>query len=380
MPFLTSFSITILSALVVSSNAFAQQGAPAAGAGVGGSAPSGGGGASVGISGGAAGSAAFGSTPLGAASSGLSGGVYRPIGIGSMADFPSTAIPATPAMPMTTGAGGGMVSMLLNMCSQGLQAQSTSMQERAMLDDYNDKSGFEREKGISPERGRYYGNAITSLFPNDKGCEKFINQEGAVGPWGRTALVEMDNHKDVYEKNVPSDITNFCPTFLTMSIERRRYFWLAFFAAISKPESSCSQNAVNHNAPNGDAIGLFQLETPACERVGVHLSSQELFNAHQNTRCAVALFAQEMKSRPNIFTGHSRGHGATYFAELRDDDYNLARGGDIGAHKRTVEILRKYPDCKSTDNSSHATNANAQPRMEKFSRETYWARAEEMLH
>jgi hypothetical protein len=130
-----------------------------------------------------------------------------------------------------------------------------------------------------------------------------------------------------------------------MDAERRKMFWLWFFASVSQPESSCRSNATAAG-PNGTAIGLFQLDAPACKRAGVYVSSSELMEPANNIRCAVAVFANEMRNRGTIMVGTSRGSRGTYWGTLRNDDSNGARGGDVRAARGTRALISQYPDCK----------------------------------
>lgn len=260
---------------------------------------------------------------------------------------------AMPQMPPAGGMGGDSmmspVAAIANACSAALTAYGNVLQNRALMDDINDAEGFKPDRDIEPRRARSYGSGMNSMWSKDQqGCQHFIDKDGNVGPWGRTAMAEMENHADIYAEKVPSDIGKFCPNF-TSSMAKdpkgRKYWWLWFFASLSKPESSCRAGAVNPNAPNGSALGLFQLETAACARVGMSVSKQDLLDPHKNIRCAVKLFAKEMQERNSMFIGHSRGRGGTYWGPLRNDDHNMARGGDRAGNHRMEALLKKFPDC-----------------------------------
>lgn len=228
-----------------------------------------------------------------------------------------------------------------------MQNLSAIRKVRRELDIENDRQGFKPDpifEKLDPEVRRRSADAIVSSFKPEAGCQKFMNKAGEVGPWGRTLLAELDLYKDVYESKIPKDAPQYCPAFPSMDPPRRKLFWLWFFASLSQPESSCRSHAQG-DGPNGKALGLFQLEPPACARVGMTVTQSELLDPSTNIRCAVAVFAKEMKNRDTIMINHSRGPSGTYWGPLRNDDENVGRGGDIRAAQTARSLIKQYPDC-----------------------------------
>jgi hypothetical protein len=212
-----------------------------------------------------------------------------------------------------------------------------------------DRSEPDYIPGANREQWGRLGSRMQSRFQEASGdCQqKFITPDGRLGPWGQYAMTAMNEHRDVYENPLgPRDTQQFCPRFSTFDADQRKQFWAWFFLSLASPESSCRATAINPNAPNGSALGLFQLETPACRRVGLNFSSQDLMNPYKNIECAVALFAREMRERDTIMIGHSRGRGGTYWGPLRNDDHNRARGGDIRGAQHLRGLLDDFEACR----------------------------------
>lgn len=240
-------------------------------------------------------------------------------------------------------------------CIQGIanmitgQSQLTMMQN--MADDANERMGPRRHRSFN----RKANQEILSTFPSpqERGCQKFIDEEGNLGPWGDTLLDCMRweqnrriyGYKDEYGRTVlgkvPTDVMRYCPSFEHMSPERRDRFWVWFFMSVAGPESSCNPGAVGQG-PNGAAIGLFQLEADKCIAVHVPVSSSDLQRPEPNIRCACSRFAQEMRNRDTIFIGTSQGRAGTYWGTLRSD---MSSAQDAPAHQKTMRALASYPDC-----------------------------------
>lgn len=200
---------------------------------------------------------------------------------------------------------------------------------------------------------------------NGKCEQKFISKDGKLGQWGLYMYGQMKNHEDVYmnEKWAPKDMGQYCRKFDSFSADARARFYTYLFMVMADPESSCNETAVG-KGPNGAAIGLYQLETPACDRVGVRGTSRDLLNAQHNMKCAVALLAKELKARETITVGTSRGFTGTYWAPLRNDiaarkvSSNSMARADTKASEKTQYLLKKFTECETGEDQSNNPNAN----------------------
>lgn len=249
---------------------------------------------------------------------------------------PPTTATAPAADPSTNAFGQVCLQMLQGLL--GGQNSATAKLMAQIADDENDKIGFAENKEWNRANTAEIADARNVNYP--KGCEnRFIDKEGRLGPYGRTALAEIKSKPNSYVNNVPSDFATLCPRYKGMDNEKREQFWVWAFSSLAAPESSCNPNAANPNAPNGTAKGLFQLEKPLCDRFG---ETGNLYNGHVNVRCAVRALASELRKRDTL-TLCKRG---TYWGPLRCDDNNKARGGDIKGGMRFRALVSKFPGCK----------------------------------
>jgi hypothetical protein len=258
------------------------------------------------------------------------------------------------------GGGGGMGSFLAAcgmlvgsfmthspMATEETLRSSRQIEDEAMSELDRMEPGY--IEGANREQWGRLGTRIHGRFEEASGdCQqKFITKDGRLGPWGQYAMTQMNEHRDVYENpRGPRDTTQYCPRYTSFEADQRKQFWTWFFLSLASPESSCRASAQNPGAPNGTALGLFQLESVACQRVGLNFSSQDLLNPYKNIQCAVALFAREMRDRDSIMVGHSRDRTGTYWGPLRNDDHNRARGGDIRGANHLRSLLSDFDACK----------------------------------
>lgn len=175
------------------------------------------------------------------------------------------------------------------------------------------------------------------------GCDKFMNREGKLGPWGQYALQLIQDKPDSFGDNVPDDINQWCPKYKSMKegedVSKRELYWVWILMSMASSESSCNPRADNPNAPDGVAKGLFQVWKPVCPK------ARNLSNPYENIQCAVDLLGKEMTNRDSIMTPTSKGREGTYWGPLRSDDWNRRRGGDIKGAQKTRAIMSKYRFC-----------------------------------
>ncbi|XGC80562.1 hypothetical protein ACES2L_14630 [Bdellovibrio bacteriovorus] len=213
-----------------------------------------------------------------------------------------------------------------------------------------EEKGFVYEEGMDREIARRVGSeAAVNISGFEKGCHQFINKEGQLGPWGSYALQQIKDKPNSFGDNVPSDITTWCPNYPKMSKNERELYWVWVLMSMSYSESSCNPVNDNPNAPNGTAIGLFQVWKPVCPK------ARNLHRPNENIQCAVDLLSKELENRDNLMTPTSRGREGTYWGPLRNDDWNKRRGGDISGAQKTRALMAKYPYCQGTANPQAQT-------------------------
>lgn len=260
----------------------------------------------------------------------------------------ATPVTATTTNSDSSGNGGtaALITGALGICGAllggnvlgGKNKENTENLVNAM-DEYNDNEGFVRQEDFEPDAS--FGSTVVGNFPGS--CkQKFFDANGNPGGWGREVLAEVRAQPKAYVKNVPSDIHQLCPNYRMFNDSTREKYWVWLFVSLASPESSCNPAAANPNAPNGTAKGLYQLEKPFCDRVGV---SGSLYQPHPNIKCAVRNLAREIECRGSIMSNTSKGPCGTYWGPLRTDDKNKGRGGDIGAAKKFRALAAKFPGC-----------------------------------
>ncbi|MBX3032644.1 MAG: hypothetical protein KF865_01885 [Bdellovibrionaceae bacterium] len=281
--------------------------------------------------------------------------VTAPAAVNPAAAVPLQAL-TLPAAALESGGsgGGGGLAALAGACvaalgAGGIFGSTPGNQETVKLvgeqaDKLNDYFGYQYEPSLDRQFAEQMGAEITAHAP---GCENnFINKEGRLGPWGRTALQEIRDRPQSYVKNIPPDVLRMCPNYGKFDEKKREQFWVWMFLSLAAPESSCKANAANKNAPNGVAKGLFQLEKPLCDRVGVY---GNLYEPHTNVRCAVKALGVELDRRDNLMSPTSKGSDSrrTYWGPLRNDHHNKQRGGDIAGAKKFENLLKQFKGCRS---------------------------------
>ena len=308
-------------------------------------------------------------------------------GAGSGLNMSGTYVPGTvPGVTATAGSqlqgyggygygGQSMIPQFAAMCMNaigslltGTSAQTAATSaygrelEKAQFDGLDGKADY--APGANHNAWKNLASGFNKNL-NGKCEQKFITKDGKLGQWGTYMYGQMKNHEDVYmNKNwAPKDMGQYCRKFNDFSPDARARFYTYLFMVMADPESSCNPSAVG-KGPNGAAIGLYQLETPACNRVGVTGSSQDLLNPQHNMKCAVALLAKELKARETITVGTSRGFTGTYWAPLRNDiaarkvSSNSMARADTKASEKTQYLLKKFTECEAGEDQSNNPNAS----------------------
>ncbi|HRK07599.1 MAG TPA: hypothetical protein PLZ57_07495 [Pseudobdellovibrionaceae bacterium] len=301
---------------------------------------------------------------VGDISGGTGAGAGQPTVDGGM----TTAVPVATTGPTAAPAPGagvpGMMApsstaMWLQLCAMMSQGLMNSMMMRGdspearrlreirdAADRANDEAGWQPDDRYRGEEALRLGREAEAAF--GRGCHQFIRVQGdqvELGPWGRTLLNEIENHREVYQRE-EADLNLYCPGFGQFNEARRTHFRVWMFMSMASAESSCNPGTTAQ-AVNGQATGLFQLEPNACPGE----TNQSLLNPHVNSRCAVNRLARELRQRDTLMIGRVRNarggtQSGSYWGVLRNDDANSARGCDIIGAWKTRSLMCQFNGCQ----------------------------------
>jgi hypothetical protein len=269
---------------------------------------------------------------------------------------PTTTQPAAAVPGMIAPSSAAMWLQFCAMISQGLtnslmmrgdSPESRRLREiRDAADRANDEAGWRPDDRYRGEEALRLGREAEAAF--GRGCHQFIRVQGdqvELGPWGRTLLNEIENHREVYQRE-EADLNLYCPGFGQFNEARRTHFRVWMFMSMASAESSCNPGTTAQ-AVNGQATGLFQLEPNACPGE----TNQSLLNPHVNSRCAVGRLARELRGRDTLMIGRVRNarggtQSGSYWGVLRNDDQNSARGCDIIGAWKTRSLMCQFNGCQ----------------------------------
>lgn len=270
--------------------------------------------------------------------------------------------PATPPLPVSTGVpvpaatpgtDPSMLTSMLGACGSALSGLfGTGSLIRKEADEENERRGYREVEGLDEDVQQDVARKIRANMPGD--CSNLVDKDGKFGPWAHTAIQEIRDRKSSYVDNEPRDILRLCPGYKGMNKEKREGFWLWVFASIASSESSCNPKVVNpkcnrtdaankgcrynpNSPPNGDALGLFQLEPRRCEGA----NREELLQPLVNVRCAVKVLGGELSRRNNL-QGCNSGGSATYWGPLNGC---TTHAGDGSAKAKTLALIPKFSGC-----------------------------------
>jgi len=177
-------------------------------------------------------------------------------------------------------------------------------------------------------------------------CSKFITSSGEFGSHGKILRDHLSkiNGSKLFDSKI-SGMSDLCPNWAKLSKQDKEYFWVWFFAAIAREESTCSNTAVTKGAKNGTAVGYFQLDAVKKDRYwksgksGKSCAVVDVKPVTDNIKCALEIFNEQLKGLNGVFEGNGQlaGKGSrTYWQDLRKDK-----------DKRVVyKLAGKFPGCK----------------------------------
>ena len=316
--------------------------------------------------------------------SGLGGGVFVPGAINTSGAYNNPINPYAGGY----GGGGGFAGILANLAASGMvggpagpvcpfadpQFGTNTGQNMAFTNAFGQQMGQTQYDGMANQYAyppqadqRAWGNLGQQFNSKLNGnCPTEIHHQrrqtrpmGDLKPTAKSRRILLLSYSTLHA---------ICRSSVLDSIRlvpmQKLRFYTYMFMSMAQPESTCNPTAVG-KGPNGAAIGLFQLETKACDPVGVHGTSQQLLQPKQNIDCAVALLGHELDKRGSITVGTSRGFTGTYWATLRSDavqraassngiirqDGNAAQSNRIPP--RSIQRMRNWGKSHKQPNRRH---------------------------
>lgn len=248
-----------------------------------------------------------------------------------------------------------LIAGVVGMCAKMFSSlQQSALGIRDAANKANDEAGYQYDESLNREFTTSYGATGAATFA--KGCDRFINESGQLGPWGRTALSTIRNHPVFSNPDI--DVTAICPKYNGFDRQQRDTFWVWVFMSMASKESSCNEGTVAKGV-HAQAVGLFQLHGNQCPG--------DMRNGHNNTSCAVSMLADELNRRRRLVSrcssncdGEDLGTAeATYWAVLRADGApddpkrqpassirSEARRKEIPAGYESRQLMAKAPGCR----------------------------------
>lgn len=127
--------------------------------------------------------------------------------------------------------------------------------------------------------------------------------------WTEATLTALQNQGAVLLRNVPGDISDWCPGYAEASTQERAAFWAGLFSALAKHESTWNPAAVGGG---GKWFGLVQIAPATARGYGcVAGSGEALKNGEANLSCAVRIAARTVM-RDGVVAAGGRGLAADW--------------------------------------------------------------------
>ncbi|WP_413295240.1 hypothetical protein ACLSU7_09215 [Bdellovibrio sp. HCB185ZH] len=188
-------------------------------------------------------------------------------------------------------------------------------------------------------------------------CDIIIKDSGEVGSAGAAILSVVRENKAAFAGNKLKDLSKLCPNYASMTQEKKELFWVWTMMSMSSVESSCNPEAENKNAPNGSAIGLFQLGKDQCN--GANLKDKV-----ENSKCAAQKLAAELTSRKTLIAKTANGNGSTNWAALCEGDAKVC-GNNGDSVQKTKAMISKYSACGGGGAENNASAEGEKPSTAK---------------
>ena len=144
--------------------------------------------------------------------------------------------------------------------------------------------------------------------------------------WTEATLEALQTHGIELLTGAPADIEEWCPGYLTATLEERAAFWSGLFSALARYESTWNPRAVGGG---GLWYGLVQIDPRTARAYGCEARTGEaLRDGVANLRCAVRIATSQVTRRGTVSRGmldwgpfHSGEKRVSMRNWVREQDY-----------------------------------------------------------
>ena len=106
--------------------------------------------------------------------------------------------------------------------------------------------------------------------------------------WTEAALEALDDHGKPLVENVPGDIHEWCPAYVTAPEDARAAFWVGFLSTLAEFESTWQPDVVG----SGRWFGLLQIAPSTARAYECNAGTgEELKTGADNLSCAIRIMA-----------------------------------------------------------------------------------------
>lgn len=152
--------------------------------------------------------------------------------------------------------------------------------------------------------------------------------------WTASTMNALRNQGAPLLSEIPADINEYCPGYITATEDERAAFWAGIFSALAKHESTWNPAA---SGGGGQWIGLVQIAPMTARHYGCEAqTTAALKDGAANLACAVRIAAHTVVRDGYVGTGRE-GLAADWAPFL-----NAAKRADM------VEWTRQQPYCQAS--------------------------------
>ena len=176
--------------------------------------------------------------------------------------------------------------------------------------------------------------ALASVSSLGFACDDYASWRIVNKDCSWTNAAEKAASESSLSKQIPSDVTKFCPNYQNLGMEQRNKFWVGLVSAMARPESNYKPSATyTEDFPDSSgkkviSRGLLQISIESANQkrysCGIK-KSEDLHDASINLSCGIKILEAWVVNDKVIASykkGQSRG-GGRYWSVLRKSNNHL---------------------------------------------------------